>query len=119
MSRHALYEKRPLLLASIAAAAAYFYLRDAEFPEVYAVVLKGAAVALLAAYAWLRHSSPDAKLLTWVLGAFGAGRRRDRVRPADRRAGFLRQPCLRALRFTGATAGRNSRRRRKRPRPAC
>ena len=73
MSRHALYEKRPLLLASIAAAAAYFYLRDAEFPEIYAVAIKGAAVALLAAYAFLRHSGPDAKLLTWVLGLSAAG----------------------------------------------
>ena len=73
MSRHALYEKRPLLLASIAAAAAYFYLRDAEFPEVYAVVLKGAAVALLAAYAYMRHSGPDAKLLTWVFGLSALG----------------------------------------------
>jgi uncharacterized membrane protein YhhN len=73
MSRHALSEKRPLLLASIVAAAAYFYLRDAEFPEMYAVVVKGASVALLAAYAFLRHSGPDAKLLTWVLGLSALG----------------------------------------------
>jgi hypothetical protein len=66
-----LYEKRPLLLASIAAAVAYFFLRDADFPELFAVAIKGAAVALLAAYAWLRHSAPDARLITWVLG-FGA-----------------------------------------------
>ena len=57
-----------MLLASIAAAAAHFYLRDADFPEIYSVALKGAAIGLLAAYAFLRHSGPDAKLLTWVLG---------------------------------------------------
>ena len=73
MSRHALYEKRPLLLASIAAAAAYFYLRDAEIPEIFSVALKGAAVGLLAAYAYLRLSNPDARLLTWVLGLSAAG----------------------------------------------
>ena len=73
MSRHALYEKRPLLLASIAAAVAFFYLRYAEFPEIYAVALKGAAVGLLAAYAFFRHSGPDAKLLTWVLGLSALG----------------------------------------------
>ncbi|HTN14869.1 MAG TPA: lysoplasmalogenase [Sphingomonadaceae bacterium] len=73
MSRHALYEKRPFLLASIAAAAAYFYLRDADIPEIAAVALKGASVGLLAAYAFLRHSGPDARLLTWVLGIGALG----------------------------------------------
>lgn len=73
MSRHALYEKRPFLFASIAAAAAYFYLRDAEIPELYAVILKGASVGLLALYAYLRHSGPDARLLTWVLGISALG----------------------------------------------
>lgn len=73
MSRHALSEKRPLLLASIAAAAVYFYLRDADFPEMFAVLLKGASVGLLAVYAWLRHSAADARLLTWVLGFSALG----------------------------------------------
>jgi uncharacterized membrane protein YhhN len=68
MPRRAFYEKRPLLLASIAAAAAYFYLRDADIPEMAAIAIKGSAVGLLAFYAFVRHSSPDAKLLTWALG---------------------------------------------------
>ncbi len=73
MSRHALYEKRPLLLASIVAAVAYFFARDAEIPEILAIALKGASVGLLAAYAWLRHSAPDARVLTWVLGVAELG----------------------------------------------
>jgi uncharacterized membrane protein YhhN len=73
MPRRALYEKRPLLLASVIAAAAYFYLRGAEIPEMATIAVKGAAVGLLAAYAWLRHSSPDARLLTWVLGLCALG----------------------------------------------
>jgi len=68
MPKRALSEKRPLLLASIAAAAAFFYLRDAEIPEIAAIAVKGSAVALLALYASLRHTSADARLLTWVLG---------------------------------------------------
>ena len=73
MPRRALYEKRPFLLASIAAAAAYFYLRDAEFPELYAVAIKGGSIALLAAYAFLRHHSPDARILVWVRGLSAIG----------------------------------------------
>jgi uncharacterized membrane protein YhhN len=73
MSRRALYEKRPLLLASAIAAAAWFYLRDAEIPEMAAIAAKGAAVGLLAIYARLRHSSPDARLLAWVFGLCACG----------------------------------------------
>ncbi len=73
MPRRALYEKRPFLVASIAAAAGYFYLRDADFPEIFSVALKGAAVGLLALYAYLRHSGADARLLAWVLGLAALG----------------------------------------------
>lgn len=73
MPRRALYERRPLLLASVIAAAAYFYLRDAEVPEMAAIAVKGAAIGLLAIYAWLRHSSPDARLLAWVFGLCALG----------------------------------------------
>lgn len=73
MPRRALYEKRPLLLASIAAAAAFFYLRDADVPEMAAIAVKGSAIGLLAVYAFLRHSSPDARLLTWVFGLCAGG----------------------------------------------
>ena len=73
MPRRALAEKRPLLLASIAAALAFYYLRWGPWPELYLIPLKGAAVALLAAYLWLRHSSPDARLMAWAFGAAALG----------------------------------------------
>lgn len=73
MSRHALTEKRPFLFASIAAAAAYFYLREADIPELYLVALKGSSALLLAVYAYLRHSSSDARLMMWVMLFAAAG----------------------------------------------
>jgi hypothetical protein len=69
MSRRALVEQRPFLLLSVAAALAFYYLRAGTLPEAYLIPIKGAAVGLLAVYAYVRHSSPDARLLTWALGA--------------------------------------------------
>ncbi len=69
MSRRALVEQRPYLLLSAAAALAFYYLRGGTLPEAYLFAIKGAAVGLLAIYAFVRHSSPDARLLTWALGA--------------------------------------------------
>ena len=69
MPRRALVDKRPFLLLSIAAALAFYYLRVSSLPEIYLVPVKGAAAAMLAVYAFMRHSSPDAKLLGWALGA--------------------------------------------------
>lgn len=73
MPRRALAEKRPLLLASIAAALAFYYLRWGAWPELYLIPLKGAAVGLLAVYLWLRHSSPDARLMAWAFGSASLG----------------------------------------------
>lgn len=73
MPRRALNEKRPFLLASITAAAAFYWFQNAEVPELLVVALKGSAVALLAAYAFLRHSHRDARLLTWMLGLGALG----------------------------------------------
>ncbi len=73
MSRRALADKRPLLLASIAAALAFYYLRWSTFPELYLVPVKGAAVGLLALYLWQRHSGPDARLMAWAFGAAALG----------------------------------------------
>lgn len=86
MSRRALYEKRPFLLAAIAAALAFYYLRATEMPEFYLLPIKGTAVALLALYTALRHSSPDARLLAW---AFGAAALADMAIEIDRRIGAL------------------------------
>ncbi len=73
MPRRALAERRPLLLASIAAALAFYYLRWGPWPELYLIPLKGAAVGLLALYLWQRHSSPDARLMAWAFGAASLG----------------------------------------------
>ncbi|AKH41537.1 hypothetical protein FHS61_002025 [Altererythrobacter atlanticus] len=73
MPKRALAQKRPFLLASIAAALAFYYLRAGPYPDVILIPLKGSAVALLAIYAWLRHMSQDARLLAimLVLAALG------------------------------------------------
>lgn len=73
MSRQALSEKRPFLLASIAAALAFYYLRVSTVPEMYLIPLKGSAMGLLAVYCYVRHSSPDARLLCWAFGAAALG----------------------------------------------
>lgn len=73
MSRRALAEKRPLLLLSVLAALAFYYLRFTGFPELYLMAVKGTAVGSLALYAFLRHSGPDVRLLGWALAAAAAG----------------------------------------------
>lgn len=69
MTRRALAQKRPYLLASIVAALAFYYLRAAPVPELYLVPLKGSAMAFLALYCFCRHTSPDASLMGWAFGA--------------------------------------------------
>jgi uncharacterized membrane protein YhhN len=73
MPRRALTQKRPLIALSILAALAFYYLHSSDFPEYYLIPLKGSAVGLLALYAWMRHASPDARLLAWALGAAALG----------------------------------------------
>ena len=86
MSGPALAQKRPLLLAALAAALAYFYLRAGPWPELWLIPLKGAATALLGLFVWLQHKSPDARLLAWALGAAALG---DMAMEADRTIGAL------------------------------
>ena len=67
MPRRALAEKRPLPLA-------YFVLRQSPLvPEMWLIPLKGAGVALLALYVFMRHAGADARLLgaVFVLAALG------------------------------------------------
>jgi len=55
MAKAALIEQRPWLLASVAAATAYYFLRDNPIGEgTWGILLKGSAVGLLAHYALLR-----------------------------------------------------------------
>lgn len=71
MPKRALIDRRPWLLASLAFAISYYFVRDGAAPGVYLIVLKGAGVALLAVYALLRAPRIDGKLLAAVM-AFGA-----------------------------------------------
>ena len=48
-------------------------MRWGPWPELYLIPLKGAAVGLLAVYLWLRHGSPDARLMAWAFGAAALG----------------------------------------------
>lgn len=71
MPRRALIEKRPWLLASLAASTAYFFLRGGGLPGAYEIALKGSCVALLAVYALVRHGGADSRQIAAVM-AFGA-----------------------------------------------
>lgn len=71
MPHRALIEKRPWLLASLAAGIGFWLLKDTGLPGVYQIALKGAGVALLAAYAFARHKGHDANTIAAVM-AFGA-----------------------------------------------
>ncbi|WP_324260218.1 lysoplasmalogenase [Altererythrobacter sp. H2] len=73
MSRAALIEHRPWLLASIVAAVAYYALSDAPLGGIQLMVLKALGVAFLAAYALRRAPGHDGRLIAIVmaLGAVG------------------------------------------------
>lgn len=71
MPHRALIEKRPWLLASLAAGIGFWLLKDSNLPGLYLLALKGAGVALLAAYALARHKGHDANTIAAVM-AFGA-----------------------------------------------
>jgi uncharacterized membrane protein YhhN len=78
MAKRALIEQRPWLLASIAAAIAYYFLRDNPVGEgVWGIALKGAGVALLAVYVLLRvpqgKHRGDGFLLVGALALAAAG----------------------------------------------
>lgn len=71
MPKRALIEKRPWLLASLAAGIGFWVLKDSHLPGLYQMVLKGAGVALLAVYALARHKGTDSRQIAAVMG-FGA-----------------------------------------------
>lgn len=73
MPQRALSERRPLLLVSIVAAIAWYFLRDGDFGGIWLMLLKGTAVAMLAIYAAVRHNSFDAKILGGVMAASALG----------------------------------------------
>lgn len=78
MAKGALIEQRPWLLASIAAAVAYYFLRDNPVGEgTWGLALKGASVGLLALYVALRvpqgKHRGDGFLLVGALALAAAG----------------------------------------------
>mgnify|MGYP001766637632 CR=1 FL=1 len=73
MPKRALSEKRPWLLASLAAAIAYYLLRDNPIPEPFLILLKGAGVGALAIYALLRHAGADSRLLALAMALSALG----------------------------------------------
>lgn len=78
MAKQALIEQRPWLLASIAAATAYYFLRDNPVGEgTWGLLAKGASVGLLALYALLRvpqgRRGLDGVLLVIALALASAG----------------------------------------------
>ena len=71
MPRRALIEQRPWLLASLAAAISFYFIKDSGLPGLYQMAWKGAGVALLALYAVQRHGGKDGRTIALVM-AFGA-----------------------------------------------
>ena len=78
MAKQALMQQRPWLLASIAAATAYYFLRDNPVGEgTWGLIAKGASVALLALYVLMRvphtRRGIDGVLLVVALALASAG----------------------------------------------
>lgn len=73
MPKRALMEHRPWLLASIAAAIAFYVLRDEAVGGVQLILVKGAAVACLAAYALHRGRGLDALMIGGVMALSSLG----------------------------------------------
>ncbi|MBD2841753.1 lysoplasmalogenase family protein [Erythrobacter rubeus] len=63
MSKRALIEHRPWLLASVVAACAYYFLWNNPIGELWLFLLKGAGVGLLAVYAFKRTNGLDGGIL--------------------------------------------------------
>ncbi|GMN01427.1 lysoplasmalogenase family protein [Erythrobacter sp. MTPC3] len=73
MSKRALIEHRPWLLASVIAACAYYFLNDNPIGELWLFLIKGSAVGLLAVYGYQRTSGPDGGILVFALALSAAG----------------------------------------------
>lgn len=67
MPKRALIDHRPWLLAGIAAALAYYFLWNNPIGGLWLILLKGAGLACLSAYAFMRAPGADGKLLAVAL----------------------------------------------------
>lgn len=73
MPHRALIERRPLLVASLLAAAAFAWLQDSAFPGLYLLLLALLPYLLLAAYSLLRHRGNDTRVLAIMVALQGTG----------------------------------------------
>lgn len=73
MPKRALANHRPWLLASIIAAVAYYFLRDSHLGGLWLMLVKGAAVACLAAYALHRGVGRSALILAIAMALSALG----------------------------------------------
>ncbi len=73
MSKHALIDHRPWLLASLVAGIAYYFLWNNPVGGLWLILLKGAGVGLLAVYAFHRTRGLDGAILTVALALSAAG----------------------------------------------
>ena len=71
--RRALVEDRPFLIVSLVLAIAFPLVRDGALGDVYLMIVKGGAVASLAAYALRRLSGSNAALLALFVGLSALG----------------------------------------------
>ncbi len=69
--KRAIIESRPYLLLSLLFGISYFFVKDSNFPGMYLMFWKGAAVGFLAVYAFRRAHNFEGKLIAGVM-AFGA-----------------------------------------------
>lgn len=69
--KRAIIESRPYLLFSLLFGISYFFVKDSNFPGMYLMFWKGAAVGFLAVYALRRSHNFEGKLIAAVM-AFGA-----------------------------------------------
>lgn len=87
MPKRALVDKRPILLSSMAAALAFYVLRQSPVvPELWLIPLKGAAPGLLAYYVVMRNRGPDATILAVMFAIAALG---DMALEIDRIGGAL------------------------------
>jgi uncharacterized membrane protein YhhN len=73
LSKHALIEHRPWLLASLVAGIAYYFLSDNPIGDLWLIPLKGAGVSFLAIYVMRRTNGIDGAILTLALALSAAG----------------------------------------------
>ncbi len=67
MSKRALIDHRPWLLASLAAAISYFFVSDGNVPGVFLMIWKGLGAGLLSIYVWRRTRGTDGLLMAIAL----------------------------------------------------